>query len=417
MYWSMFCKINVSLRLLGKLDNICIYYVIGYGMDNKEFTLIEFEKLSPYTAKYGNIFFAYDILCEFSFLEYKATLLPLFDKKNVGTDAMAILFAIKVENSLWYLGMEKKDWILFHHAVTNKQELQHSYNDFFPLELQQIIAEDFIVPYLEKLGQLLDCPISLVRSYLDEFKNISLSSSCISCEMQIKNHEENCIYQSLLYFFIPEEMASIHLLDKIKKILPSMPKAESFLEKQKILLPISFCIGETVVELNDFDLLAIGDFILFDTFYGKNNCIRIYPHYFLLKNHENFAFFDKEYIFCLVEDKNIQVKEWVKLSEGKDYMEENENNAEFQKEQYITATKQADISSLGLAIHFELEQRMISLEELQAIKPGYTFALNVDLLAPVNLIVNGKTIGKGKIVDINGVFGVQVTEFYNKKNV
>ncbi len=382
-------------------------------MNNKEVLKMEFEKLSPYTAKYGNVFFAYDTLCEWSFSDYQATLLPVFDKKIVTKEMMAIFFAIKIENSLWFLGIEKKDWILFHHAVKNKEELQNSYTEIFPLELQQVIAEDFIKPYLEKLGQLLNSSIILLASYLNQFETISLSSSVLSCEINVKKNKEQC-YQSLLHFFIPEEMASIHLLEKIKKILPNIPQTKTILEKQDILLPISFCIGETSITVRDFETLAEGDFILFDSFYGKNGIIKIYPHYSILMNNENFVFSEDTYLFCIIEDTSILVKEWIQKASEEDFMEENIKNEDVQKDISSTATIPTNLSDFGLVMHFELEQRMISLEELQSIKAGYTFALNVDLLAPVNLVVKGKTLGKGKIVDINGVFGVQVTEFYNK---
>ena len=39
---------------------------------------------------------------------------------------------------------------------------------------------------------------------------------------------------------------------------------------------------------------------------------------------------------------------------------------------------------------------------------GYTFAFGGDALAPVTLYANGKSVGKGRLVDLNGTLGVQV---------
>lgn len=68
------------------------------------------------------------------------------------------------------------------------------------------------------------------------------------------------------------------------------------------------------------------------------------------------------------------------------------------------------VENIAVNVQFSLAERMMSLQDLQSINAGYVFALENDFLAPVTLFVNGKSIGKGKIVDINGTVGVQVVE-------
>ena len=73
----------------------------------------------------------------------------------------------------------------------------------------------------------------------------------------------------------------------------------------------------------------------------------------------------------------------------------------------MNAPEQKDID---IRLSFELDRRLITLGELEALTEGYTFALNGDMQAPVTVRANGKAIARGRIVDINGVPGVQITE-------
>ena len=93
-------------------------------------------------------------------------------------------------------------------------------------------------------------------------------------------------------------------------------------------------------------------------------------------------------------------------------MSQNENqNPEAAEEQQPTE-KSLDATAMGtlqVTLSFELEKRVLTLNELATLAPGYTFPLAVESTAPVTLSVNGKAVGRGRIVDMNGVLGVQVT--------
>ena len=65
---------------------------------------------------------------------------------------------------------------------------------------------------------------------------------------------------------------------------------------------------------------------------------------------------------------------------------------------------------LDVRLSFELERRTITVRELDALVPGYVFSLDADMQAPVTLRANGKAIGRGRLVDMGGTLGVQLTE-------
>ncbi|MDR1173266.1 MAG: FliM/FliN family flagellar motor switch protein, partial [Puniceicoccales bacterium] len=69
------------------------------------------------------------------------------------------------------------------------------------------------------------------------------------------------------------------------------------------------------------------------------------------------------------------------------------------------------VDSLMLDLTFETVRKTITLAELKSIKPGYTFLSQNPVNSPVEIRANGKLIGYGKLVSVDGNIGVQITEF------
>ncbi len=69
-----------------------------------------------------------------------------------------------------------------------------------------------------------------------------------------------------------------------------------------------------------------------------------------------------------------------------------------------------NVGDLELPVVFELERRLLTVRDVEALAPGYTFALGSDALSPVTLTVNGRPVAHGRLVDLNGTLGVQLTE-------
>lgn len=67
------------------------------------------------------------------------------------------------------------------------------------------------------------------------------------------------------------------------------------------------------------------------------------------------------------------------------------------------------VADLDLAVSFELERRLMTLAEVANLRPGHTFTLTVDPLSPVTLRVQGKAVATGRLVDLGGTLGVQIS--------
>jgi type III secretion protein Q len=69
----------------------------------------------------------------------------------------------------------------------------------------------------------------------------------------------------------------------------------------------------------------------------------------------------------------------------------------------------AGLSSLEVTIHFELGKKLLPLAEIEALAPGRTFNLGADPLSAVTLTLNGQALAKGRLVELGGTLGVQIT--------
>lgn len=78
-------------------------------------------------------------------------------------------------------------------------------------------------------------------------------------------------------------------------------------------------------------------------------------------------------------------------------------------DQVAAAEGLPDLDQLEVVVCFELEKKRLTLAELQTLAPGRSFPLGVDPLAPVTLTVNGRVLGAGRLVDLGGTLGVEIT--------
>lgn len=69
------------------------------------------------------------------------------------------------------------------------------------------------------------------------------------------------------------------------------------------------------------------------------------------------------------------------------------------------------IDDVPVRLTFDLGEREISLGDLRSLQPGYLFNLGRDPRSTVSIRANGRLIGDGELVDIEGRVGVSVLHF------
>ncbi len=71
-----------------------------------------------------------------------------------------------------------------------------------------------------------------------------------------------------------------------------------------------------------------------------------------------------------------------------------------------------DLDSVPVTLIFELGRLAVPLGELRALGEGYAFDLGRDLRSPVDIVVGGKKIGSGELVQIDERVGVRITRLF-----
>lgn len=74
------------------------------------------------------------------------------------------------------------------------------------------------------------------------------------------------------------------------------------------------------------------------------------------------------------------------------------------------------LDDIPVRLSFDVGEREISLGDLRSIQPGYVFNLGRDPRGLVSIRANGRLIGEGELVDIEGRVGVSVLRFKLESN-
>ncbi len=81
-----------------------------------------------------------------------------------------------------------------------------------------------------------------------------------------------------------------------------------------------------------------------------------------------------------------------------DQDDDNDNESETEK----------TLDGIQMRISFDLGQRSMTLGELRKLSPGYVFELGRPVRSAVNIRANGKLIGEGELVDVDGQIAVSI---------
>lgn len=77
---------------------------------------------------------------------------------------------------------------------------------------------------------------------------------------------------------------------------------------------------------------------------------------------------------------------------------------------------ETQLDEIDIRLSFDLGERVLTLAELRLLTAGYIFDLGRDLRKSVYIRANGKIIGEGELVDIDGQTGVSVLSFMENKS-
>ena len=76
----------------------------------------------------------------------------------------------------------------------------------------------------------------------------------------------------------------------------------------------------------------------------------------------------------------------------------------------------SELEQIPVRLYFDLGERMVTLAELKTVAPGYIFELGREPRRAVTIRVNGKKIGEGELVEIDGHTGVSVLAIHSSSH-
>jgi type III secretion system YscQ/HrcQ family protein len=225
------------------------------------------------------------------------------------------------------------------------------------------------------------------------------------------------------------------------------PTLENLENIPNIFIPISIHTGSISLTQKELQEVEKGDYLLlYNSFYspskekgsfqmkiGNRSIFQVKKQkdgikildYLYFYNEENMdedddSFIDDEEEFENDEfDESEQEQEFDEEEPLEDELE-NEQNDEFDEEELkdtqsemdqesstFLAPEKTSLSDIPLTICMEIARFSISLEELKKLSPGFKLPVNINP-SKVNLMISGKCIGTGEIIEIGDAIGVKV---------
>ena len=242
-----------------------------------------------------------------------------------------------------------------------------------PLAIQAIAIERLAGPILDYFERCIGQTIEIRRVVSEPLPAVTLKHY-VSCGLHIDVADGS---RGKAEIYLPEGLADVFVdafpIDKQRDSFFAMP--DDFICEGKIIF------AEISITAKDLYEIEIGDVCILANKDQYNLCL----------------IFGSDIIFTAkVVSEGLLIEK-----KGYAFMPENEEKNEVN----INRTDQ-----LPIQLVFELGRLQLNLGELQRLSQGYIIPLSRDLQAPVDILANGRRIGKGQILDVDGQVAVRITQ-------
>lgn len=151
---------------------------------------------------------------------------------------------------------------------------------------------------------------------------------------------------------------------------------------ENLLIPIRMALGWVDLDINQLSTIESGDVILLDEYWLEDD------NSILLQLGTNCG------IRAKIDGKNIVIQDDLEeiMQDVDEYNIDNDSL----------------LDSIKLRLTFDLGEREVLIGELRNISTGYVFEMGRDVRHAVTIRANGRAIGEGELVDIDGLTGVCV---------
>ena len=78
----------------------------------------------------------------------------------------------------------------------------------------------------------------------------------------------------------------------------------------------------------------------------------------------------------------------------------------------MAETDKISLETLPIRLDFDVGQRELTLAELRTLQPGSIITLGRPAAEFVEIVVNGRRVGHGELVEIDGIPAVRITRLF-----
>ena len=329
--------------------------------------------LPPQNAEYVRLFNALSLRALPSDLAFGTGSIAFRLLSMVPVFEPAVHCRLSVNGAQWTLALSDSRWLLTHPLFADSAAAGFAVGDL-PDELRTAIAEALFSPVLSSLSVALGAQVL----FEDAAFGGRPADAAVGFAVTLTNGA-----QEPIRFTAALAPAAAGAASALAALLAPLPRHQCGMltaETDSVPVSLSFAAGTLLLPSDVFGVLEKGDALLPDEWLPGSGSLR------LLVLAGGRPVFEAP---CTIKNKSATLAaEPAPLSEN----------------------VMPDTDALEVKLTFELENRTITVGEMKSLQPGYTFTLTSDPGSPVTILANGKPVAKGRLVDVNGSIGVQLTE-------
>lgn len=292
----------------------------------------------------------------------------------------AATISVTMASSRWEVAVSNAEW-LFAHSVFSGTDKTVQNLEGLPEELKAAIAETLLKPLFDGLSKALGASVLFEKIHFESATVFSapaaVFSACLSSET-VGTLPFQIAFRAI-------EKSSVAMLTKMVMTTPKKKEGALCAVCDEVPVRLSFQAGELRLKTEEFTFLEVGDVLVVPSWLPSSKS--------LLLRAESMTGNSLQAL-CALSGNEVKLKEMFNLAgEGS-----------------MPAT-----DDLTVNLSFELENRTMTIGELKSLEPGYVFTLTSNPMSPVTIRANGKPVAQGRLVDLNGAIGVQISEIQEQK--
>lgn len=325
-----------------------------------------------------------------------------------------VFFKIKFSDHILWLSLESLPPLAYFSEKFENIDLSS-----LPQDIQTIFLESCF----EKVVNAIEDALEVVLS-IEEYTNTPPTNS----------------YDNVLPFVVRIEglaqrvYGCFHMTTPAVEFLSAILERTSYVKSNRftsVEIPLYAIIAEETLSLAEFKNLELRDIILLndDSFVSNGSCkVVIGDHLVYAGILKNKTLTLESLMEERVDNDNLHDdlstemahEELPEALPEREHLEEMSSNSDFEEEgsefeeETPAAVLPRELDDVQVTLAFEVGQKRIPLKELQTLKRGFTFELDNSIERPITIRANGRIIGVGELLQVDGRIGVRITSFSKK---